>query len=419
MTKTYDSATLINNHNHKYSVYFERGTDNIYAKKSLYAETTVSEKIRDIIETAFNKSNEQILQELAKKLKHLERDKYLAFLDNVNSTRNVCRKQVLPNGETLGEYANKGNQVELLMELISKSSNGETMELTECVQTATAQRDERDILIAGLVKGKTGDGKTGLKPIINVDGWAYIISPQILTAWPGREISALTIISPVNGPWKVIKAHTLQKRLCTHCQSWKKNEKIPIKEYLSLTNNTHLLLATKGGQPIGWLDMDKLAFYDADWESYAKRSADFFRRGYAWYFHGFWKRPDNCDVDDVGYPIEAGQDNKKKILFHKGHIISLDFLNLIEGTIEGKLIRDDSITNNYYDDSMNYVLIRDFHLILSLLNYDAQVIYYRAEPRGDMDYIRDLFGIVLIGDNSVYPHFATTKLKKADVLGLK
>src|SRR2546428_6932772 len=97
-------------------------------------------------------------------------------------------------------------------------------------------------------------------------GLVFVSGPEVLTAWPGRQDSAVAVLDPREGPWKARLAHTYEDKVEAHSQQWKRKETIAVKDYLSATNNGHFLLETDKGTELRWVDMEQLALFQASWE---------------------------------------------------------------------------------------------------------------------------------------------------------
>ncbi|HSP78858.1 MAG TPA: hypothetical protein VLQ93_10030, partial [Myxococcaceae bacterium] len=159
-------------------------------------------------------------------------------------------------------------------------------EVLDCLEAVLVKLDRRGaILVSGLTWGRTSEGAEQLKPTLHNPGQVYILRPQVLTAWPGRPDSALRVLDPRQGPWKVRLAHTYEQKVEAHSQPWKQRPTISVQKYLQQTNNGHFLLVDDEDAPLGWLDMDQAAFFHERWAEDAADSRFIYTSGAAAYVH--------------------------------------------------------------------------------------------------------------------------------------
>ena len=179
----------------------------------------------------------------------------------------------------------------------------------------------RGVLVGGLLWGRLAKGSEQLKPTLYNPGLVYILRPQVLTAWPGRADSALQVLDPRQGPWKVRLAHTHETTVETHSQQWKKRLLFGVREYSELTNNGHFLLVDDKDVPLGWLDMDQAAFFEKKWVKYAEESKFVYTSGAAAFVHGVWWDPEGRTGDEVS----SDPDTR-----YQSPVYVFDFLRLIQ-----------------------------------------------------------------------------------------
>jgi hypothetical protein len=230
--------------------------------------------------------------------------------------------------------ATEAEALDAAVRKLRKATEGQPREVLDCLDAVLVKLDGRGVLVGGLLWGRTEEGSEQLKPTLYNPGLVFILRPQVLTAWPGREDSALRVLDPRHGPWTVLLAHTHEEKVRIHGQEWKKVKTTSAADYLKRTNNGHFLLVDEEEKPLGWLDMDQAAFYDEAWAACADLSKPVFTSGFAAYVHGVWWNPRGIS--------EAGGKGGMTRTRYQDSVYVLDFLRLVKvetGQAEGS-IRD-------------------------------------------------------------------------------
>ncbi|WNG36557.1 hypothetical protein F0U61_24925 [Archangium violaceum] len=239
---------------------------------------------------------------LASNLRKLDTSAYNSFFAKCKAKALACAdklpEELKPQVEAYLQASETAQQDSALRKL-QKAAEGQPKEVLDCLNAALVKLDARGVLVGGLLWGKTTDGAEQLKPTRHNPGRVYILRPQVLTAWPGRADSALKVLDPRQGPWKVRLAHTYEQKVGTHSQPWKKRLLFRVQEYTELTNNGHFLLVDDKDAPLGWLDMDQAAFFEEKWAEDAEESKFAYTSGAATFVHGVWWNPEGRTGDDV------------------------------------------------------------------------------------------------------------------------
>lgn len=237
-----------------------------------------------------------------------------------------------------------------LRKLVSGSAE-QPKDTLDCLDAVLTKLDSRGVLLAGAVLGKTTEGKSQLKPIISSPGQVFVIRPEALTAWPGQKDSVLVVLDPREGPWTVLGAHTFESKIQTHNEPYKQQDSIEVADYLKLTRNGHFLLGDASGAVLGWIDMDKAAFFQKGWEDDAKASRDAYTLGVAGQLHGVWWNPQG--ICDQGKPFD-----KMCGTPYQGRIVLYDFQRLIAARTEPGFKKD---YNWPYNTTMDLRTIRTLY----------------------------------------------------------
>ncbi len=170
-----------------------------------------------------------------------------------------------------------------------------------CVDASFTWVNDEGILVGGAIVEKTPRGEAQRKPTIQNPGYLHIIRPEMLFAWPGRTDAPTRVLDPREGPFRVMLAHTFEPKVEFHSQAWKQVSKIDIETYLQRTSSGHYLVVDEKEKALGWIDMDRAAF----WQDREKRQADtstgVYASGAALLAHGFFWKPDG--VCEEGRPF--------------------------------------------------------------------------------------------------------------------
>jgi len=263
---------------------------------------------------------------LAQQLSRTKPSTYESFLAQRKARAFSCvdtlPEALLPKVKAFLSASETAEQDTAVHEL-RKAISEQPREVLDCLDAVLVKLDRRGaILVSGLTWGKTSEGAEQLKPTLHNPGRVYILRPQVLTAWPGRPDSALRVLDPRLGPWKVRLAHTYEPKVEAHSQQWKQRPTISVQKYLQQTNNGHFLLVDDEDVPLGWLDMDQAAFFHERWAEDAADSRFIYTSGAAAYVHGVWWNPEGRTPDS--YPAME-EDNLQEPIY------VLDFLRLIQG----------------------------------------------------------------------------------------
>ncbi|WP_395823944.1 hypothetical protein [Archangium minus] len=239
---------------------------------------------------------------LASNLRKLDTSAYNSFFAKCKAKALACAdklpEELKPQVEAYLQASETAQQDSALRKL-QKAAEGQPKEVLDCLNAALVKLDAWGVLVGGLLWGKTTDGAERLKPTRHNPGRVYILRPQVLTAWPGRADSALKVLDPRQGPWKVRLAHTYEQKVGTHNQEWKQLVLLKVRDYDRLTNNGHFLLVDDKDVPLGWLDMDQAAFFEKKWAEYADESKFVYTSGAAAFVHGVWWNPEGRTGDDA------------------------------------------------------------------------------------------------------------------------
>ncbi|KFA87672.1 hypothetical protein [Archangium violaceum] len=239
---------------------------------------------------------------LANTLRKLDASAYNAFLAQNKAKALACvdklPAELKPQVEKYLSATETAQQDSVLRKL-RKTTEGQPKEVLDCLSVSLVRLSSQGVLIGGLPRGNPNKASEQLKPTRHNPGLVYILRPQVLTAWPGRADSALRILDPRQGPWKVRLAHTYEKTVGTHSQEWKERLLFRVQEYAELTNNGHFLLVDDKDAPLGWLDMDQAAFFEEEWAEYAEESKFAYTSGAAAFVHGVWWNPEGRTGDEV------------------------------------------------------------------------------------------------------------------------
>lgn len=285
------------------------------------AVPAVAQALHDWYAAEIRKDNKA----LTKRLRKLKPGAYNDFLARHETKALECvarlPAELHPKVETFLSSSEPEAQDAAVREL-QKATEGLPREVLDCMDAALVKLDSRGVLVGGLSWGKTTEGNEKLKPTRYSPGQVFILRPQVLTAWPGRADSALRVLDPRQGPWKVLLAHTYEEVVGTHEQTWKRLESTRAADYLQQTNNGHFLLVDSGGAALGWLDMDQAAFYQEDWAASAEISKPVFTSGIAAFVHGVWWDPD-------GFTEAGGAGGMTKTRY-QNPIYVIDFLRLVK-----------------------------------------------------------------------------------------
>ena len=280
---------------------------------------TIYEALRAWFVGEIRKDNEAI----AGKLRKVDAGAYNSFLAGRRTKAQACAAAIpaeLQADVTAFLEASDPAQQDSLVRKLAKATQKAGREVTECLDAVLVELDRRGVLVGGMVLGKTNAGIEQLKPVIVNPGLVYVLRPQVLTAWPGREESALGVLDPREGPWKVRLAHTYESKVETHNQKWKGKYDISVADYQKLTNNGHFLVVDGEGGALGWIDMDRVAFFHEKWAEEAGHSKHAYTTGIATFAHGVWWNPEGLYE---GGPKGEGYEN------HQDAIWVNDFLTLV------------------------------------------------------------------------------------------
>lgn len=285
------------------------------------AVPTVAQALHDWYAAEIRKDNKA----LAGRLRKLKASTYNGFLAQHESKALECvarlPAELQPKVEAFLSASEPEAQDAAVREL-QKATEGQPQEVLDCMDAVLVKLDSRGVLVGGLVWGKTTEGNEKLKPTRYSPGQVFILRPQVLTAWPGRADSALRVLDPRQGPWKVLLAHSYEEVIGTHEQKWKGLETTRVADYLHQTNNGHFLLVDDAGAALGWLDMDQAAFYEEEWAASADISKPVFTSGIAAFAHGVWWDPDGF--------TEAGGGGGMTKTRYQNPIYVIDFLRLVK-----------------------------------------------------------------------------------------
>lgn len=206
---------------------------------------------------------------------------------------------------------------------LAQAAVGKPAETLGCLDAAALRLGDRGVLLSGLVFGTAG-GAVQLKPMVLSRGQVFILRPEVLTAWPGRADSALRALDPRDGPWNVLLAQTYEESVTEHGpvleEKW---GEVSVREYAGQRRNGHYLLVDGSGAALGWLDMDRAAFFDEDSEQTAAAWKKSFTDGVAAFLHGVWWNPKGYRDDSRG----AGPNLQDVVFIH-------DLFTMIEGKTE-------------------------------------------------------------------------------------
>ncbi|MFE8600651.1 hypothetical protein [Archangium violaceum] len=261
---------------------------------------------------------------LANTLRKLDASAYNTFLAQNKAKALACvdklPAELKPQVE---EYlsATEAAQQDSVLRKLRKAAEGQPKEVLDCLNVSLVKLDSQGVLIGGLLWGSLTSDSEQLKPTLYNPGLVYILRPQVLTAWPGRAGSALRVLDPRQGPWKVRLAHTHEKTVETHSHEWKERLLFRVQEHVELTNNGHFLLVDDKDAPLGWLDMDQAAFFEKKWVKYAEGSEFVYTSGAAAFVHGVWWAPEGRTGDEVS----SDPDTR-----YQSPVYVFDFLHLIQ-----------------------------------------------------------------------------------------
>jgi hypothetical protein len=234
---------------------------------------------------------------------------YNGFLRTLGQAKAGCEQLDEPFAGLLSAWESAAGttaRAEALRKL-GDAARGAARETLDCLMARTARVDDRGVLLAGLTWGALRDGDDRLKPVIENPGFALLVYPRQVTAWPGRPESALRVVDPRDGLFRVKSAHTYSPRFERHAFLKEFPKEVTAEFLMNLpSRNTHLLLFdTITDEAVGWIDADQCAFFAAGDEALAKASTFFYTSGAAAFRQGGWYNPqgikswDDCENPTV------------------------------------------------------------------------------------------------------------------------
>ncbi|MBN1962298.1 MAG: hypothetical protein JW841_15290 [Deltaproteobacteria bacterium] len=244
--------------------------------------------VKYLVRNEFEKDIVKKTTELNAKLSKSDPQNYNIFLAALKNTAISCVDSLTPElKEKLKTFSFSYNfkQRDSTVRAVSK-----TVSITDaCVDAVFSLVDKNGIFIGGAITGQTVVGQLKRKATIFNPGILFILEPQVLQAWPGRDDAPTLVLDPRDGPFRVALAHTFEKEIKTHSQAFKQKNTVDVETYLNFTNNGHFLIVDEFGDAMGWIDMDKAAFFDQSMIREGFISRDSYIYGVAAKAHGaFW-----------------------------------------------------------------------------------------------------------------------------------
>jgi hypothetical protein len=277
-------------------------------------KSVIDSTIKEVMHTALKSINE--------KISSINQDDYTRFLKRLKSveTGNLKFKSILSQFDTCSEYYAREYLLKQLNDSCKTLSKDELLEIT----VPTLKTDSNGVLRAGLVVNDAPDENRKLNLIKKAQGKVLIVTPQLVTAWPGDEKSAVGIIQPKDGPWEVIGFCSPTERFAER-RGWLRNNSTTqnYKDVVLFKSYGEFVLIKSDGFDAAWLPFDSCAYIDDDYS--LQWIVDAYKNGYVIFSQGYWKG------DDVyGHP----EPETDKVLMW-GSLQTMDFVNLIQWGMNG------------------------------------------------------------------------------------
>lgn len=252
----------------------------------------------EFVNMKFTIFNQERLQQLNATLSKVPQSRYREFLQNRKDKATASQSVAISIAHLLNQYL-RAETIDIqdsLARCIKEVCNSDSLTREElaAIDALSPIVDTNGILTAGLVLDVTHDGDTAIKPVLKVEGQVLLLTPQTIYGWPEEESSALGVVNPQDGPFKVIKAITFEDNIGTHSDTvlWSNQyngqKKVPLELYLTYSRNSYLYIEDEKNKKVGWLNIDSCAFFDSRMNDGCKMSADFYRNGLAWHADGWW-----------------------------------------------------------------------------------------------------------------------------------
>ncbi|MCY1082505.1 hypothetical protein [Archangium lansingense] len=335
------------------------------------AVPTVAQALHDWYAAEIRKDNKA----LARKLRKLKAKAYNNVLAQRRTKALECVTRLPAELQPQVEAflaASEAEAQDASVRKLQEATEGQPREVLDCVDAAVVKLDSRGVLVGGLTWGKTAEGTEKLKPTRYSPGLAFILRPQVLTAWPGRADSALRVIDPRQGPWKVLLAHTYGEKTGTHRERWKRLKATQAADYLQQKNNGNILLVDEADVPLGWLDMDQAAFYEEEWAASADISKPVFTSGIAAFVQGVWWNPQGFS--------EAGGAGGVATTRYQDSVYVIDFLRLVKLETSQTSVP----VRNPYSEPLQSRQLRKLYQGEGIYENELKVV---AECRGHPDFL--------------------------------
>jgi hypothetical protein len=284
--------------------------------------------VKSVIDSTIKEVIHQRFSNINNRLSQINPDNYKQFLDTLKTfvtDTSPCQDMVTA---ILEEKNNKKKHLNLRILLDNCKLDADTD--LKILTVPTMRFDKNNVLVSGLIENTTGSKYTSLLAIKKTKGNALIITPQIITAWPGKEESAIAVIRPEDGPWEVVAF--LNESVIPAMKYHLKQIKPPTNEqreirYPKDVYKEQMLIYLKDKDIMGWIPKDSCAFFPDSAGGFLRDVAGFYKDKYAIIYHGWWQIPDFC-----GEHLEEGEDT---VFSSVGDRFYYDFNNLVELYLQG------------------------------------------------------------------------------------